>query len=114
LHTGGIFQRPALLLRANPKAGMVNIAHVGRKTRQLLIFFMDCFDDGSRGLFPVRTNRLFSLPRPRATSGADVVALVIVILGAQESAKDRDGLLTNELFQGSLHVGAYFESRDMP
>jgi hypothetical protein len=39
---------------------------------------------------------------------------VIVILGAQESAKDRDGLLTNELFQGSLHVGAYFESRDMP
>jgi hypothetical protein len=27
---------------------------------------------------------------------------VIVILGAQESAKDRDSLLTNELFQGSL------------
>jgi len=39
---------------------------------------------------------------------------VIVILGAQESAKDRDDLLANELFQGNLRVGAYLESWDMP
>jgi hypothetical protein len=30
---GGIFPRLTLLLRANHSAGMVNIAHVGRKTR---------------------------------------------------------------------------------
>ena len=40
--------------------------------------------------------------------------VVIVLLGAQESAKDRDRLLANELFQGSLRVDAYFEGWDMP
>jgi hypothetical protein len=40
---------------------------------------------------------------------------VIVGLGAQESAKDRDILLANELFQGYLlRADAYFEIRDMP
>ena len=74
---GGIFLRPAPLLRANHRSGMVNIAHVGHKTRQPLIFFRVCLVDGWRGWCPARrvpTNWLPSPPAPRATSEAVVVA----------------------------------------